>query len=52
MCVCVRDTERERGGGGGRRDMRIVKMDFDMKLGTQNVNMGRGWASREPWLEL
>ena len=49
VCVCVTDTERERGR---RRDMRIVKMDFDMKLGTQNVNMGKGWASREPWLEL
>ena len=35
MCVCVRDRER---GGGRRRDMRIVKMDFDMNLGTQNVN--------------
>ena len=50
VCVCQR--QRERGGGGRRRDMRIVKMDFDMKLGTENVNMGKGWASREPWLEL
>ena len=51
MCVCQRQRDRE-GGGGRRRDMRIVKMDFDMKLGTENVNMGKGWASREPWLEL
>ena len=42
MCVCVSETQGERERGG-RRDMRIVKMDFDMKLGTQNVNMGKGW---------
>ena len=29
MCVCQRQRER---GGGRRRDMRIVKMDFDMKV--------------------
>ena len=51
LCVSLTEAHSgERGGGG--RDMRIVKMDFDMKLGTQNVNMGKGWASREPWLEL